>query len=81
MEADGVMMFSSVDSKLSKTELLRGIVCEKLTAAAQEIFAVVERTLSGYEEEAAGLRSEIDRQKKQLEAVLQPRVPLFRIGG
>uniref|UniRef100_A0A3Q3FHC6 C2H2-type domain-containing protein n=1 Tax=Labrus bergylta TaxID=56723 RepID=A0A3Q3FHC6_9LABR len=81
MEAVNVIFVSSVDCKLSKTELLRGIVTEKLTTAAREIFAVVERTVSGYEEEAAGLRQEIDRQRIQLEAILQPRVSLCRIGG
>ncbi|XP_020514044.2 zinc finger protein 572-like [Labrus bergylta] len=82
MEAVNFMFESSVnfmDCKLSKTELLRGIVTEKLTTAAREIFAVVERTVSGYEEEAAGLRQEIDRQRIQLEAILQPRVSLCRI--
>ncbi|XP_038587317.1 zinc finger protein 37-like isoform X3 [Micropterus salmoides] len=63
-------------NNMSKTEILRGIVTEKLTTAAQEIFAVVERTVAGYEEEASGLRQEIDRQRRQLEAVLQPRVKL-----
>ncbi|XP_060888019.1 uncharacterized protein LOC132958960 [Labrus mixtus] len=79
MEAVNLIFVSSVDCKLSKTELLRGIVTEKLTTAAREIFAVVERTVSGYEEEAAGLRQEIDRQRIQLEAILQPRVSLCRI--
>ncbi|XP_065806646.1 zinc finger and SCAN domain-containing protein 2-like [Labrus bergylta] len=61
---------------MSKSEILRGIVTEKLTTAAQEILAVVERTVAGYEEEAAGFRREIDRQRKQLEVILQPRVTL-----
>ncbi|XP_041635205.1 uncharacterized protein LOC121504472 [Cheilinus undulatus] len=81
MEAANMMFVSPVDMievKLSKAELLRGIVTEKLTTAAQEIFAAVERTVAGYEEEAAGLRQEIDRQRIQLEAVLQPRVSVSR---
>ncbi|XP_041636154.1 zinc finger protein 436-like isoform X2 [Cheilinus undulatus] len=60
-------------------EIVRGIVTEKLTTAGWEIFAVVERTVAGYEEEAAGLRQEIDRQRIQLEAILRPRVTLCRI--
>ncbi|XP_038586877.1 uncharacterized protein LOC119911977 [Micropterus salmoides] len=40
-------------SIMSKSEILREIVTEKLTTAAQEIFAVVERTVAGYEEEAS----------------------------
>ncbi|XP_035506438.2 zinc finger protein 432 isoform X1 [Scophthalmus maximus] len=63
---------------MSKTEILRGIVTEKLTTAAQEILAVVERTVAGYEEEASGFRREIDRQRRQLELLLQPQVKLER---
>ncbi|KAF3698186.1 hypothetical protein EXN66_Car013867 [Channa argus] len=69
----------SEDSKLSKAEILRGLITEKLTTAAQEIFAVVERTVAGYEEEVSGLKQEVDRQKKQMEVVLQPHVSLCRI--
>ncbi|XP_051260074.1 zinc finger protein 37 isoform X2 [Dicentrarchus labrax] len=63
---------------MSKAEILRGIVTEKLSTAAEEILAVVERTVAGYEEEAAGFRREIDRQRRQLELLLQPRVKLER---
>ena len=66
-------------SSMSKAEILRGVVAEKLTTAALEILAVVERTVAGYEEEASGLRQEIDRQSRQLELLLQPRVKLERI--
>ncbi|XP_073330929.1 uncharacterized protein [Pagrus major] len=69
----------SASSSVSKAEILRGVVAEKLTTAALEIFAVVERTVAGYEEEASGLRQEIDRQNRQLELLLQPRVKLERI--
>ncbi|XP_035506459.2 uncharacterized protein LOC118319874 [Scophthalmus maximus] len=55
---------------MSKTDILRAIIAEKLTTAAQEILAVVERTVAGYEEEAAGFRWEIDRQRRQLELLL-----------
>ncbi|XP_070711247.1 uncharacterized protein [Pempheris klunzingeri] len=79
MSAVNILFVSSEDFKLSKAEILRGIVTEKLTTAAREILAVVERTVAGYEEEAAGLRREVDRQRRQLEALLQPRVTLCRI--
>ncbi|KAM9836859.1 uncharacterized protein ACBR49_019273 [Aulostomus maculatus] len=65
---------------VSKAEILRGIVTEKLTTAAQEILAVVERTVAGYEEEASGFRREIERQRRQLELLLQPQVKLERTG-
>lgn len=58
---------------LSKVELLRAVVVEKLTTAAQEIMAVVERTVASYEEEASSFREEVDRQKKQLELLLETR--------
>ncbi|KAM9424156.1 uncharacterized protein KZ484_009883 [Pholidichthys leucotaenia] len=58
--------------------MLRGIITEKLSAAAREILAVVERTVADYEEEASGFRREIDRQRRQLE-LLQPEIKLERI--
>ncbi|XP_042257557.1 uncharacterized protein LOC121889575 isoform X4 [Thunnus maccoyii] len=61
---------------MSTAEMLRGIISEKLTTAAQEILAVVERTVAGYEEEASGFRQEIDRQRRQLEVLMQPQVKL-----
>ncbi|XP_070711241.1 uncharacterized protein [Pempheris klunzingeri] len=63
-------------TSISAAGMLRGVVAEQLTRAAQEIFAVVERTVVGYEEEAAGLRREVDRQRRQLEALLQPDIKL-----
>ncbi|KAM9424389.1 uncharacterized protein KZ484_001126 isoform 2-T2 [Pholidichthys leucotaenia] len=72
-------MSSTESSGVSKSDMLRGIVTEKLNAAAREILAVVERTVADYEEEASGFRQEIDRQRRQLE-LLQPRVKLERKG-
>lgn len=67
-------------SNMSKAELLSRIVTEKLTTAAQEILAVLETTVAGYEEEASVLRQEIGRQRRQLEILLQPVVKLERMG-
>ncbi|XP_078138419.1 uncharacterized protein LOC144538173 [Centroberyx gerrardi] len=66
---------------MSKAEILRGIVTERLAAAAREILAVVERTVAGYEEEASAFKQEIDRQRRQLDVLLQPRVKLERLGN
>ncbi|XP_068443545.1 zinc finger protein 260-like isoform X2 [Clinocottus analis] len=52
---------------MSRAELLRGFVTRRLAAASREILAVVDRIVTGYEEEAAGFRGQIDRQQKQLE--------------
>uniref|UniRef100_A0A1A8VES9 C2H2-type domain-containing protein n=1 Tax=Nothobranchius furzeri TaxID=105023 RepID=A0A1A8VES9_NOTFU len=57
----------------SKTDIVRGIITEKLTTAARDILAAVEKVISDYEAEASGFREEIQRQKVQLE-LLQPRV-------
>ncbi|XP_035984841.1 histone H3.v1 isoform X5 [Fundulus heteroclitus] len=62
---------------MSKSGVLRGIITEKLSTAAREILAVVERTVADYEEEASGFRREIERQRRQLE-LLQPRLKLPR---
>lgn len=40
---------------------LRAFVNERLTAAAEEIFQVFERTIAKYEEEASSSKQEIDR--------------------
>ncbi|XP_062301143.1 zinc finger protein 250-like isoform X2 [Scomber scombrus] len=70
----------TVDSmgNMSKADIMRGIISEKMTTAAQEILAVVERIVAGYEEEASGFKLEIDRQRRQLELLLQPQVKLER---
>ncbi|XP_056224921.1 uncharacterized protein LOC130164296 isoform X5 [Seriola aureovittata] len=65
---------------MSKSEVLRGFVTERLAAASQEILAAVDGLVAGYEEEASGLRQEIDRQRRLLEVVLQPRVILNKAG-
>ncbi|XP_056224911.1 zinc finger protein 3-like [Seriola aureovittata] len=65
---------------MSKSEVLRGFVTERLAAASQEILAAVDGLVAGYEEEASGLRQEIDRQRRQLELLLQPRVILNKAG-
>ncbi|XP_024858094.1 uncharacterized protein LOC108249818 isoform X2 [Kryptolebias marmoratus] len=62
---------SAAPGNMSKTDILRGIITEKLSTAAREILAVVERTVADYEEEASAFRQEIDRQRRQLE-LLQP---------
>ncbi|KAK5618340.1 hypothetical protein CRENBAI_019411 [Crenichthys baileyi] len=62
---------------MSKSDMLRGIITEKLSTAAREILAVVERTVADYEKEASGFRQQIDRQRRQLE-LLQPQVKLRR---
>ena len=59
--------------KMSKVQTLRVFVKQRLTAAAEEIFELFERTISEYEEELC-------RHRKLLDAVLQPQVQLHRAG-
>lgn len=56
---------------MSKGDILRGLVSERLAVATQEILGVVDRIVAGWEEEASGFRREIERQRRQLEVLLQ----------
>ncbi|KAK5848086.1 hypothetical protein PBY51_005735 [Eleginops maclovinus] len=58
---------------MSKGEILRGFVTERLSAASREILAAVDRIVAEYEEEVSGFRQQISRQTIQLE-LLQDRV-------
>ncbi|CAJ1069171.1 zinc finger protein 260-like [Xyrichtys novacula] len=57
---------------MSQVNSLREFVNERLTAAAEEIFVVIKRTIVEYEEK-------IDRQRKLLDIALQPELKLSRI--
>ncbi|XP_059203413.1 zinc finger protein ZFP2-like [Centropristis striata] len=57
---------------MTTIESLRQFVSERLAAAAEEIFGVIEQTVVVYEEE-------IDRQRKLLDIVWKPKVKLHRI--
>ncbi|XP_053716137.1 zinc finger protein 260-like [Synchiropus splendidus] len=52
---------------MSKASVLRVFISESLAAASREILAAVDKVVAGYEEEALGLRRELDRQREQLE--------------
>ncbi|XP_036949790.1 zinc finger and SCAN domain-containing protein 2-like isoform X2 [Acanthopagrus latus] len=56
---------------MSKVQTLRVVVKQRLTAAAEEIFELFERTIAEYEEELC-------RHRKLLDAVFQPQVQLHR---
>ncbi|KAK5854474.1 hypothetical protein PBY51_004665 [Eleginops maclovinus] len=59
---------------MSKIEMLRLLITQRLTAAAEEIFGVFGRTIADYEEEISRSKLEIDRQRRLLELSMQPRV-------
>ncbi|XP_069031618.1 uncharacterized protein [Embiotoca jacksoni] len=56
-----------MEPDMSRTDLVKGIITEKLTAAARDILTVVESIIAGYEEEASGFRQEIERQSRLVE--------------
>uniref|UniRef100_A0A3B4T686 C2H2-type domain-containing protein n=1 Tax=Seriola dumerili TaxID=41447 RepID=A0A3B4T686_SERDU len=56
---------------MSSVHCLKNFVSERLTAAAEEIFGVIEKTLSVYEKE-------IVRQRRLLDVVLKPEIKLQR---
>ena len=58
---------------MSSVGYLREFVNERLTAAAEEIFRVFEKTIAEYEEE-------IHRQRRLLDIVWKPEIHLHRIG-
>lgn len=58
---------------MSAVESLRKLINERLTAAAEEILGVCERTIVVYEEEVV-------RQRKLLDILLKPEIKLHRTG-
>ena len=60
--------------------MLRVLVNQRLTAAAEEIFVLFERTIAEYEEELCRSKEEKERQRKLLDAVFNPQLQLHRAG-
>lgn len=58
---------------MSAVEHLREEIRERLSAAAEEIYVVLKKTIVQYEEE-------IERQRKLLTMVMEPKIRLHRIG-
>ncbi|TNN38812.1 hypothetical protein EYF80_051019 [Liparis tanakae] len=58
--------------------MLRRLVNQRLTAAAQEICGLLEGTMSEYEEELCSLKEENERHRRLLDAVFNPEVRLQR---
>ncbi|XP_031731542.1 zinc finger and SCAN domain-containing protein 21-like [Anarrhichthys ocellatus] len=63
---------------MSKVQMLRCLVNHRLTAAAEEIFGLFERTIAEYEEERSRSKEENEQQQKLLDAVLNPEVRIQR---
>ncbi|XP_061748836.1 zinc finger protein 674-like [Nerophis ophidion] len=54
---------------MCKVEMLRVLVKQRLTAAVEEIFVVLERTIAEYEEELSRRKEENERQRQLLDAL------------
>ncbi|XP_056265905.1 zinc finger and SCAN domain-containing protein 12-like [Pseudoliparis swirei] len=63
---------------MSKVQMLRCFVNQRLTAAAQEICGLFERTIAEYEEELCSSQEENERHRRLLDAVFNPEVRLHR---
>ncbi|XP_041664298.1 gastrula zinc finger protein XlCGF57.1-like [Cheilinus undulatus] len=63
---------------MSRVQVLRSLVDQRLTAAVEEVFALFERTIAEYEEQLRRSKEENHRQQKLLDAVLNPEVQLHR---
>ncbi|XP_059205835.1 zinc finger protein 135-like [Centropristis striata] len=63
---------------MSKNQMLRVFVSQRLTAAAEEIFGLFERTIAEYEEQLCRSKEKNERQQKLLDAVLNPQLHLHR---
>uniref|UniRef100_A0A672YH97 C2H2-type domain-containing protein n=1 Tax=Sphaeramia orbicularis TaxID=375764 RepID=A0A672YH97_9TELE len=61
-----------------KWKILRSFVEQRLTAAAEEIFGLFERTIAEYEEELCRTKEENQRQRQILDCVWNPRVLIHK---
>ncbi|XP_034043044.1 gastrula zinc finger protein XlCGF48.2-like [Thalassophryne amazonica] len=59
---------------MSKVQMLRVLVTQRVTAAAEEILGLFEKTIAEYEEELCRSKEENQRQRRLLDAVLNPEV-------
>ncbi|XP_070701982.1 zinc finger protein ZFP2-like [Pempheris klunzingeri] len=63
---------------MCKVQMLRALLKQRLSAAAEEIFGLFERTIAEYEEELCRSQEENERQRRLLDAVLSPQLRLHR---
>ncbi|XP_041664484.1 zinc finger protein OZF-like [Cheilinus undulatus] len=61
---------------MSKVQILRSLVNQRLAEAVDEVFELFERTIAEYEEQLCRSKEENERQQKLLEAVINPEVHL-----
>lgn len=64
---------------MSETQLLRVLVNERLAAAADEIFGLVEKTIEEYQDEIVNSKREITQLRQQLN-ILKSETRVHRTG-
>ncbi|KAM6935609.1 uncharacterized protein PEZ65_005951 [Lycodopsis pacificus] len=69
---------SYIYRNMSNVEMLRSLVNQRLTAAAEVIFGLFERTIAEYEEELSQSKEANERQQRRLRAALIPQLRLHR---
>lgn len=67
--------------KMCKVEMLRAMLNARLSAAVEEIFGVVARTIAEYEEELSRTKEENERQRQLLDAVFRPQEEPHKTGA
>lgn len=60
--------------------MLRALLNQRLSAAVEEIFVMLERTIAEYEEELCRTREENVRQRQMLDAVFRPQAEILGAG-
>lgn len=68
------MTSDRISGKMSKIEMLRLLISQRLTAAAEEIFGAFGRTVAEYEEEISRFKLEIERQRRLLDLSRTPQI-------
>ncbi|KAJ7988126.1 hypothetical protein DPEC_G00320390 [Dallia pectoralis] len=63
---------------MSKIQLLKVFLNQRLTAVAQEIFGAVEQTIADYQEECSRTKEENHRLQKLLDVVIEPELKLYQ---
>ncbi|XP_019740105.1 gastrula zinc finger protein XlCGF26.1-like [Hippocampus comes] len=63
---------------MCKVEMLRALLNQRLSAAVEEVYVVIERTIAEYEEELCRTKKENERQRQLLDAVFKAHVVLQR---
>ena len=78
--AEDVLLQVEKGGEKAQVPALRALLTERLTAAAEEIVSVFEETVTEYEGRVQRSERDICRQRRLLDAVMQPEVRLHRAG-